>query len=208
MPQQDSDRVHARKALTVAIACRWISANSSSASASPARAPPPPPIDAPCTQRLRHGDPMHAQERLTAAPHRRQQRRGGGLDQGALQRRQGTPQLMRHLHAHRIISVINSRTWPPLATTAAGASIRAHREARLHLRQSISRVNLESQSHHSLRSPARRHMLRTSQVPTTSINTSQQQQLAWKQHTDRGWLSTPQNRYVAGGSRTDRPPAT
>jgi hypothetical protein len=25
-----------------------------------------PPIDAPCTQCLRHGDPMHAQERLTA----------------------------------------------------------------------------------------------------------------------------------------------
>jgi hypothetical protein len=29
--------------------------------------PPPPPIDAPCTQYLRHGDPMHARERLTAA---------------------------------------------------------------------------------------------------------------------------------------------
>jgi hypothetical protein len=29
--------------------------------------PPPPPIDAPCTQCIRHGDPMHAQERLTAA---------------------------------------------------------------------------------------------------------------------------------------------
>jgi hypothetical protein len=28
--------------------------------------PPPPPIDAPCTHCLRHGDPMHAQERLTA----------------------------------------------------------------------------------------------------------------------------------------------
>jgi hypothetical protein len=28
---------------------------------------PPPPIDAPCTHCLRHGDPMHAQERLTAA---------------------------------------------------------------------------------------------------------------------------------------------
>jgi hypothetical protein len=28
---------------------------------------PPPPIDAPCTQCLGHGDPMHAQERLTAA---------------------------------------------------------------------------------------------------------------------------------------------
>jgi hypothetical protein len=149
---------------------------------------------------------MHAQERLTAAPHRRQQRRGGGLDQGALQRRQGTPQLMRHLHAHRIISVINSRTWPPLATTAAGASIRAHREARLHLRQSISRVNLESQSHHSLRSPARRHMLRTSQVPTTS--TSQQQQLAWKEAAHRSRLAIDPPEQVAGGSRTDRPPAT
>jgi hypothetical protein len=33
--------------------------------------PPLTPIDAPCTQCLRHGDPMHAQERLTAAtpPH-------------------------------------------------------------------------------------------------------------------------------------------
>eukprot|EP01047_Picozoa_sp_COSAG01_P033059 COSAG01_NODE_2417_length_7736_cov_7.862511_3_plen_196_part_00 len=29
--------------------------------------PPPPPIDAPCTQCLRHGDPMHAHERLTVA---------------------------------------------------------------------------------------------------------------------------------------------
>jgi hypothetical protein len=27
----------------------------------------PPPTDAPCTHWLRHGDPMHAQERLTAA---------------------------------------------------------------------------------------------------------------------------------------------
>jgi hypothetical protein len=27
---------------------------------------PAPPIDAPCPQRLRHGEPMHAQERLTA----------------------------------------------------------------------------------------------------------------------------------------------
>jgi hypothetical protein len=33
----------------------------------PVPPPPPPPIDAPCTQCLRHGDPMHAQERLTAA---------------------------------------------------------------------------------------------------------------------------------------------
>jgi hypothetical protein len=36
----------------------------------PHHAPPPPPrppIDAPCTQCFRHGDPMHAQERLTAA---------------------------------------------------------------------------------------------------------------------------------------------
>jgi hypothetical protein len=31
----------------------------------------PPPIDAPCTQCLRHGDPMHAQERLTASASRR-----------------------------------------------------------------------------------------------------------------------------------------
>jgi hypothetical protein len=29
--------------------------------------PPPPPIDAPCTRCLRHGDPMHDQERLTAS---------------------------------------------------------------------------------------------------------------------------------------------
>jgi hypothetical protein len=36
--------------------------------APPPRAPPPPPIDAPCTQCLRHGDLMHAQERLTAPP--------------------------------------------------------------------------------------------------------------------------------------------
>jgi hypothetical protein len=31
------------------------------------RAPARRPIDAPCTQRLRHGDPIHAQERLTEA---------------------------------------------------------------------------------------------------------------------------------------------
>jgi hypothetical protein len=32
-----------------------------------AQPPPPPPIDAPCTQYLRHGDPMNANNRLTAA---------------------------------------------------------------------------------------------------------------------------------------------
>jgi hypothetical protein len=34
---------------------------------SPLGTPPPPPIDAPCPQCLRHGDPMHAKERLTAS---------------------------------------------------------------------------------------------------------------------------------------------
>jgi hypothetical protein len=69
-------------------ACRWMPASDSSSSsssnsfassapppssaisASAARcssASPPSPIDAPCPQCLRHGDPMHAQERLTAA---------------------------------------------------------------------------------------------------------------------------------------------
>jgi hypothetical protein len=33
----------------------------------PSPPPLPPPIDAPCTQCLRHGDPIHAQERLTLA---------------------------------------------------------------------------------------------------------------------------------------------
>eukprot|EP01047_Picozoa_sp_COSAG01_P001108 COSAG01_NODE_23_length_37704_cov_30.005877_48_plen_106_part_00 len=38
--------------------------------APPTATPPPtrPPIDAPCTHCLRHGDPMHAQKRLTSAP--------------------------------------------------------------------------------------------------------------------------------------------
>jgi hypothetical protein len=43
---------------------------SSPATASSGLTPPPPlppPIGAPCTQCLRHGDPLHAKERLTAA---------------------------------------------------------------------------------------------------------------------------------------------
>jgi hypothetical protein len=55
------------KSMILRVSCRASWAVPSAGGPSVAPPPPPLPIGAPCTHCLRHGDPMHAQERLTAA---------------------------------------------------------------------------------------------------------------------------------------------